>query len=649
MRDKKTLILYILAGITTVAIISLAALSFFFLKADVIVVDFSEKTVIEIEQWAKENKVEVDYEYRFDEEIARGKVISQSVEPQAKIKSKEILYIVISMGADPELEITLPDFTGFTYTQVVAFVEENKLSDVTFEYVENDEIEVDIFISHNVTTPTMKRSDMIIFTMSLGKNNVQKEIIVPDFSTYSRNQITNWGSVNNVIIKFVTTTSTTVEKDGFIRQSPLAGAITYEKRTITITYSSGLPIQAIDLSGKTKIQVVQWLDSIDNRVNISYVEKYDNSVAKNIVISNRPNSGYLADGATITVDLSLGKPNMPDYINQLHTSIVSKVNDLNKNGANIKLVSTTDYSDIVDKGKVISQDKSGDLDVGTTINVVYSLGRRITLVSQIGKTFSEFNAYLTSSKLLVGTKTERYHDTFANNTIITHTPAGGEIVYEGASLNYTLSLGAYLPEIFTGKTFTYAENVINAANAKSAGWTINRIDDFNDQYSKGIVYNQSVSSKVLTIFVSRGVGFVVGNYIGLDVYDLPNNIDGVTFRLISAGKSDSYLKNEIIQQNKTIGERYELPLVIDITYSLGPMATMPDLDFSYDSNGKSADQVLSEVTSLLSGLGFTDLTNVKKQNPTGQADEEQTPGTIWHQTTPGEYSKDYPVVVYIKY
>lgn len=645
MRDKRTLILYILAGITTLAIITLAALSFFFLKADVVVVDFSEKSITEIDQWAIENKIDIDYDYQFDELIEKGMVISQSVSPQTKIKKSEKLFILISLGPNPELEITLPDFTGYSYLQIVEFVDTNKLSDVTYEYVENDKIETDIFIAHNISTPTMKRNDMIIFTLSLGQNNEQKEIIVPDFSTYSRTQITNWGSVNNVIIRFESSTSTTIEKGGFIKQSPVAGSITYERRTITVTYSSGLPIQAIDLSGKTKIQVIQWLDQNDNRVNATFIDRYDNNVSKNIVISNRPNSGYLADGATITVNLSLGKPNLPDYSNQNHSLIVTKVNELNKDGASITLRSTTDYSETIDKGKIITQDISGDINVGSTVNVVYSLGKRITLVSQVGKTLSEFRSYLTTNKLLEGVKTERYHDTFSNNTIISHTPAANAIVDEGTRIDYQLSLGVYIPENFVGKTYSYASDAIISANTKNAGWTLNKIDDFNDTYSKGVIYDQVINTKTLTVYVSRGKAFTVGDYVGTNISSLPT-VSGVTFRLISAGNSNSYSKNEIISQSKNAGEMLELPVTIDITYSLGPIAkaNMPDFQL-YQSEGKSADTVLSEVRSILTTAGFTNLSNVIKRNVD---DEDPSPGSIWYQTPPGLYDIDYPVVVYIK-
>ncbi|MDD4643314.1 MAG: PASTA domain-containing protein, partial [Erysipelotrichaceae bacterium] len=452
-----------------------------------------------IEKWSKDNDVKYELEYQFDDVIEKGKVVSQSVKANQMIKSKDTLKIVISLGPDPDLIITLPDFTDYSYDQIVEFVEANKLLDVTYDYIEDEEVEEDIFIKHNIDTPTMKRSEMIIFTLSLGDYDESKEIEVPDFSTFTKNQISNWGSVNNVFIKFIETTSTTVLKGEYIKQSPVAGALIYERRTITITYSSGQPIKAIDLSGKTKIQVIQWLDDNDNRVYAKYFESYNDDIGKNIVINNSPNSGYLADGATISVYLSLGRPNLDSYIGKDYTLLSNAINSLNSKGAELTLDIKSQYDDTVEKGKLISQDKYGEITTRSKITAVYSKGKQITIIDQIGKTFSEFSSYCSTNKLLIGTKTEKYHDTHAINEIIGHTPAAGQIVDEGTKINYVLSLGLYTPESFIGKTYSYASEKIDEANTKDAGWTIVRVDEYNNSYDKNVIYDQSVSGKTLTV------------------------------------------------------------------------------------------------------------------------------------------------------
>ena len=647
MQDKKTLLLYISMGLITIALLAVGILSYFYFQEDVVVVDFSQKTSNEIDMWAKDNNIEIQYEYAFDEIIEKGNVISQSILPEIQISNNDIINIVISLGPDPDKIITLPNFVGYTYQQIVDFVIENKLLDVTYEYIEDNEIPEEVFIMHNIETSTMKRSDMIIFTLSLGESDESKEIEVPDFSTFTRNQISNWGTSNNVFIKFVTTTSTTVKEGDFIKQSPVAGALIYEKRTVTVTYSSGEPIKAIDLSGKTKIQVIQWLDDYDNRVYAKYVESYNNNIGKNIVISNSPNSGYLADGATITVNLSLGKPVLSDFSGKDQGLLSTTINELNGKGANIILDLKSDYSNTVEKGKIISQDIYGEINTGTKITAYYSKGKQITLIDQTGKSLSEFTTYISTNSLALGTKTEKYSDSINSNIIISHTPSGGTTVDEGTKINYNVSLGAYTPENFVGKTYTYTNDQILAANAKDAGWTLIREDEFNNSYSKDVVYEQSISGKTLTVRVSKGSYIVVDNYIGSSISAIIP-ISNVTFNLVSGGYSDSYEANEIISQSIAAGTTVGLPVTINITYSLGQKdkVKMRDFQLTYDSEGKSSDTVLSEVRALLTSDGFTNLTNVIKFKTDL---EDPSPGTIWSQTTPYVYYDfDYPIIVYIQ-
>ena len=647
MQDKKLTILYIVLGIVGVIVAGVIGYNLLFGSSPIVVEDFSNKTVAEVDIWAKENNVTVEYSYVYDETIEKGLVISQSIAKETEVKKGSTITITLSQGADPDLEITLPDFTGYTYNQLVAYAAENKLTDVTYDYVENAEIATDIFISHNITTPTMKRSDMIVFTLSLGQSEETTEITVPDFSTYTKTAISNWGTANNVIIKYVTATSKTIDTGGFIKQSPTAGTITYARRTITITYSSGKPVEAINLAGKTKTQVIAWLDENNNRIKTSYVEKYNNDVTKNIVISNSPNSGYLSDGATITVNMSIGKPNVTSYVGQDYSSLTSQVSTLNNSGANLNVSGSQAYSDTVAKGKIISQDKSGEMSTGSTITVVYSKGKQITMSDFVGKTLGEFNTFCSDNGLNGSKTSERYSDSIAANSLISHDPASGATIDQGSTVNYVLSLGVYSPENFVGKTYSYAESAISTANSKAAGWTIVKQEAFNNSYASGVIYQQDISGKTLTVSVSKGSSYTVGSYVNNALGSLPS-VSGLTFNKISDGYSDSYTANQIISQSVASGTVIGLPATIDIHYSLGPSAkaSMPNLEVVYSTDGKSASTVLSDVKDLLqNSFGFTNVSGVVISHCTT---EEKTPGTIWGQTDPGTYDVDYPIFVYIE-
>ena len=93
MHDKKTVLLYVIISLITIALVTLGVLSYFNFNAEVEVVDFSEYTTNEIEKWSNENGVRYEFDYQFDDEIDKGKVVSQSLKANNMIKSKETLRI----------------------------------------------------------------------------------------------------------------------------------------------------------------------------------------------------------------------------------------------------------------------------------------------------------------------------------------------------------------------------------------------------------------------------------------------------------------------------------------------------------------------------------------------------------------------------
>lgn len=637
-------ILYIVLGIIGVLVAGVFSYNLLFGSSPIIVEDFSNKTVAEIDIWAKENDITVEYNYVYDDVVENGLVIAQSVEKETEIKKGSTITITLSQGADPSLEITLPDFTGYNYNQIAAYAAEFNLTDVTYDYVENADIATDIFISHNITTPTMKRSDMIIFTMSLGQSEETTEITVPDFSSYTKTQINNWATANNVIIKYITATSTTIDTGNFIKQSPASGAITYARRTITITYSSGKPIEAIDLSGKTKTQVISWLDGNDNRVYAKYSETYNNDVAKNTVISNSPSSGYLADGATITVYMSLGKPNVTNFVGDDYSDLTSQVTTLNNSGASLTVSSTTAYSDTIDKGKVISQDKSGEMSTGSKITVVYSKGKQITMSNYVGKTLSEFSTYCSDNGLNKTKTSEKYSDTIAANSLISHSPASGALIDEGSTVSYVLSLGLYSPteSSFLGKTYADASSIVSAAVSNGAtGWNIVRAEDaYNSSYAKDIICNASISGKVITVTVSKGTSVTIEDYFGRNIGELPSSTTNLIIVKV-AGDYDANPYGYITGQSIAAGV-YSAPKTLTITYSKGtvPTANVPAYMMAYNQplTASEINTAIQNIKTELAGLRFTNVT-------VGTGNNYQTPGTIFVQNHVGETALNAEIII----
>lgn len=65
---------------------------------DKLMLDFVRQDKTTVESYAKENDIELTVEYEYDDEIEKDKVISQSIEKDAKINKGDKLAIIVSLG-----------------------------------------------------------------------------------------------------------------------------------------------------------------------------------------------------------------------------------------------------------------------------------------------------------------------------------------------------------------------------------------------------------------------------------------------------------------------------------------------------------------------------------------------------------------------
>lgn len=91
--------------ILLVVIILVIAFFLFFNKKDVVesvkMADLSNMTITEIQEYAKENKLELTIKDEYDFDIAKDTVISQSIKKDTIIKANNALVVVISKGPTP--------------------------------------------------------------------------------------------------------------------------------------------------------------------------------------------------------------------------------------------------------------------------------------------------------------------------------------------------------------------------------------------------------------------------------------------------------------------------------------------------------------------------------------------------------------------
>ena len=164
----------------------------------------------------------------------------------------------------------------------------------------------------------------------------------------------------------------------------------------------------------------------------------------------------------------------------------------------------------VESGTVISQDPAGGKSsaIGSKVNLVVSLGAEEVVVPDLkGKTAKEAQDALSELGLTAKSGTAEYSSEVEVNKVMSQSPAAGETVKKGSSVEYILSLGEeniQVPDV-TGKTKSEASSEL-----EGLGFKVNVKTSYSDSVSAGNVISQSPSGGKLekggtvTITVSEG-------------------------------------------------------------------------------------------------------------------------------------------------
>lgn len=550
LKDKTTITLSLILGIVSIFTLGIG---YFYLTLDseiLIQDDFTGKNVQEVIQWAEENQFkEIEYIYQYDEEVEKDFVLYQNIKKDEKLKENEQFIVTVSKGYDPDLEIELVDFTLMNEEEIKAFFDENKFSDVTFEYATSQEIAKGGFIKINIEKQA-KRSDLIVVTISLGTES-NLAITVPDFSEYTKANIQAWAKSNNIQVTFKTKDSTTIKEGNVISQSVKAGETIYTGDSITITLSSGKSaIELPDLTDKTKDEVAAWVK--ENNAKVEYISYYSDKTKKDTVISTTPKSGTVSSSTTIKIYISLGSVQIPDFTNKEEADVKKWVEETNKkiydknNYISYKVIEDTTSTNKANTIIKTDPTKEKTLQLAGTLKITVAKAKEVTVASKTNITVSELEAYLKSLDMKLGQKSaEVYSDTVTKGNVVRNDAGKYPI---NSSINYTLSLGSYNPNAsdFNGKTASAIQTLLTNANNKEAGnWKLTTDEAYSSSIEKGKAFNCTVQTKnkIIKCSISKGSGVTVKNYIGANK---PCSIDSCT-------QDDLKIKQVYEESTKPVG------------------------------------------------------------------------------------------------
>ena len=189
-------------------------------------------------------------------------------------------------------------------------------------------------------------------------------------------------------------------------------------------------------------------EKIDGKFKIDVEEEYSSEYAKGLIMRQDPESDTeLEEGKTIHFVVSKGtrtedKVSVPGVVGRDEESAKNSIQSV---GLSVSV--RTQYSDDVEKGKVISQSPGSGSQVSknTTVVITVSKGQKPESTVSVPNlryfTESEARSELRSSGLVLGSVLTEYSDSVEKGLVIRQTVSSGSKVKEGTAVGIYVSLG----------------------------------------------------------------------------------------------------------------------------------------------------------------------------------------------------------------
>jgi beta-lactam-binding protein with PASTA domain len=530
---------------------------------------------------------------QYSNTVPPGLVISQNPIAGTTVNVGATVDIVVSLGSTA----VVPDIVGQTEVVAGSAVTDANLAvgNVTYEF--SVTIPAGQVISQNpiggTTVPEGTSVDMVV---SLGQSAT-----VPDVTGQTQaaadSAITSAGFVTVVLYEY----SDTVAAGLVIHQDPAGGGIVAAGSDVTIYVSSGPPIVP-DVVGLTEAAAQATIEA-DGGLTVATTYQYDNSVAAGIVISQNPAAGtYVSIGSVVNIVVSFGRPIVPGVIGLDETSAIAAIEAVD----GLSAIVTYQHHNTIPSGLVVSQSPDGgtEVDAGSTITIVVSLGRPI-VPDVVGQNESAAIIAIEAVDDLVVLQSYRYFNNVPLHDVVSQDPVAGSGVDVGTTVNIMVSLGRPVVPDVVGLTESASVIAIEAVDNLTAG-TITY--DYSDTVTTGDVISQNPSDGT-TVLIGSSIDFVVSlgqptvpDVVGLTEAIANSDITAVSLvpGIIIYEYSDTVLSGVVISQAITAGTIVPIATGIDFVVSLG-QPVVPDLT---GLTQPDANQAITDVSLAIGSLTY---------------------------------------------
>jgi beta-lactam-binding protein with PASTA domain len=483
-----------------------------------------------------------------------------------------------------------------------------------------------LFMSFKILEKESKNNKVIVFVVScllvvfLGFNiltgfNIVKlpeAKILDSFVNESITDVIDWASENNIEIEQFYEYSDTTLKNSVIRQDIKEGTLLKDVKKIEIVVSNGpnydQTVIVPSMIGWNIDEVVEFINT--NHIiglDIDYVE----SIEEKDIVIEQDKSGELKRNEEFKLTLSLGEEESTEpvlMINLKNKLLFEGLLFLKRNAIKYTLVYA--YSNTIERGKIISQDKEVDyeLDKEDTVLITVSKGKEITVPDILNMSVSEITKWIVSNNLKIEFE-NRYDDVIAIGNIIESSVEKDEKIEEETLIEIVVSKGQLKMQEFDSV-------------AEFRDWATDYNINYKEEYefnslSKGSIIrfsheaNQKImKDDIVTIYISNGTPVTVPNFVGKTKSNITSSCNSLGLNCtFYYSNYSSTAKDTALTQNKKSGSQVVNGTYVSIGLSKGSALSFTvqfnESQLSFGNPDATISTLRTWVTNQYPGVTFT--------------------------------------------
>lgn len=351
-----------------------------------LVLDFTNKDIKEVVSWAESRNILIEQQFIKSDNVEKYKIISQDIKVGTPTKNINKIKVIISDGIDETISTEVTNMVGWHLDDVIKFIDDNHLTNVTILFEFNNNIEKDKIISQNIIRE-IKRNEPVTLTSSLGKESEQKSITMENLVGLDTFHALIYLGRNNLKYNIEYNYSEDKLEGTILKQSIKKWEVINpnDKTEITITIAKKDKITVPDLTKMSLTEINSW--ATNNRLKIEFNEEYDDTIKIDKIISYTPTKNSLIDiNSTIKVTISKGQLRMIKF-----TNVDEFTEWANKNNVLYKI--DYQYNEKIDNGKLIlsSHKENEIIKNNDTIELIISQGGNTVIPNLVDLTKEEAN------------------------------------------------------------------------------------------------------------------------------------------------------------------------------------------------------------------------------------------------------------------